>query len=316
MMIRRSQQGNTNSSIGLLAKKNYLKYFPVKGLTNFGSVCFMNAGMQSLLHLNALNQLLRNNGLIVEDANNLTLIEFKKICSLYFSETENIAELQIIHKTLYNLFSEYNINVQYDCVEWLQHLMDNIPQIKEIFKFSTRQEIKCNQKSDLRDIICSPRNIIDNDLIFIFIPVTSTNNDIQTFLNEFSKPETLTMNKCDVCESDSVISTYKLTAANNVLAFNLTRADGNKNKIMKLHSIIDLYVERNILKYNLRSVVCKEGRSSQRGHYVSYVNSKDDQWFKVNDNEICEVPISNILNNKQVCLVFYELAGKQYLNHI
>ncbi|XP_022232940.2 ubiquitin carboxyl-terminal hydrolase 14-like [Drosophila obscura] len=47
--------------------------------------------------------------------------------------------------------------------------------------------------------------------------------------------------------------------------------------------------------YTLQAVLTHKGRSSSSGHYVAWVRSNDDIWFKFDDDEVTSVPTDEIL---------------------
>ncbi len=58
----------------------------------------------------------------------------------------------------------------------------------------------------------------------------------------------------------------------------------------------DLAVGKNVGNYELVGVITHKGRSSDSGHYVSWLQFKGDVWMKYDDDEVTKVGIEDVMN--------------------
>ncbi len=62
-------------------------------------------------------------------------------------------------------------------------------------------------------------------------------------------------------------------------------------------------------KYRLFGVTCHNGSSPTYGHYISYVRSPKNKWFRADDEDMLEVDRSRVLNDRTAYLLSYMRIG-------
>jgi len=59
--------------------------------------------------------------------------------------------------------------------------------------------------------------------------------------------------------------------------------------------------------YNLYGIIVHIGKGGKSGHYISYVRSDQDEWFKCNDSIVTKVSSETVLE-AQAYILFYHLS--------
>ena len=83
---------------------------------------------------------------------------------------------------------------------------------------------------------------------------------------------------------------------------NLSHEDG-ENSIKSSQTLNAQMDPSRCERFQLVSIICHRGRSTDVGHYVSYVyNFEHSKWFLCNDISVKEVSFENLINGKfQYC---------------
>jgi len=184
------------------------------------------------------------------------------------------------------------------------------------FIFNTMKTISCT-KCDYINYNFAAGHILE-------LPIPK-NDTISIFdcLNEFTKKDKLdTDYKCDKCkENNSSYLENKILSNSNTLIIQFLRfSQTMTGAYNKNNSSIDYPLNLNISdyiltkdnkNYSLYGVIIHYG-SIHGGHYISYVkkhnkDSKMNEWFKCDDENITKVDESIVINNTNAYVLFYQI---------
>lgn len=276
------------------------------GLNNIGNTCYMNSGLQTLVHCGALTKLILDNNFTEP-----ILLMYKQFLNDYNTSTKSInpSNVKLAVGIKNKLFLS---NGQQDTHEFLINL---ITILEEAF-------IKMNEKNDNNMFInniplnewisklfdCKIYSVVEcpyckyqsnkkEEHRFLSLPVNDFSSLDECF-QEFIKPEILEDKwLCGKCKNSvNAIKYFVVSSTPKYLYVQFKRFNFDKkrnaNKIDK-----DIYIppiwKLNKSNYILKGVV-KQSGSINGGHYVSYVKN-GDKWHYFNDSYVSEIDEESVL---------------------
>jgi hypothetical protein len=302
-----------------------------QNLTNFGNTCFVNSIVQAIFHLKPIYNYINEHNFKGK---------FQHMKNLLTGMTSNFDDLNEKTKSFLEAFpmkteslSRWGYTDQHDCCEYFEDMLNQVN--AEIWRQENESEIydemkHFNQSSfnqifniEVKEQINCYRNhlntlINDNCLIQIGIP-----NKNNYSLNSLIKAE-FTKNKTDgncnelygdqVCRKTSWCQRMFIKDP-EILSIQLKRfaLKGGYTVCYKKPVEIDRFVDGIpglFSKYQLTSVVCHIGDSLENGHYITYCEEYDKNWYLFDDSKNL-IEFVDLSNNSTDA--YYELTKNSYL---
>lgn len=343
--------GEDNVDRGSRPNSRINKSWPYKnkqasGLVNNGSVCFMNAAIQCLLHVPAFHNYLRE-------------VLAGEHPEVGFTLTYDLAVLQ---QDLFDIFSKsltpmgvgawiskinkcMSLTLMQDAHEFMSSLLDCIQGetilrgqslrssiVFEIFGGTMEQRITC--------MTCKFDSITEQDFYDISVPFSSKQRlqrlgyTLEGSVDEFFSSSEIQLDdnghggyQCRKCDRRCcATSSTTILDPSEYLCINLKRfifdSTSHKNQEHLAYPIeLDLtqYAKDQTLplKYRLISIMVHSGYGTESGHYVSYCQLANKRWGKFNDDNLCNVPVQTVLSqNDSVYFLVYARLTPVETGHV
>jgi ubiquitin carboxyl-terminal hydrolase 35/38 len=249
-----------------------------KGLNNIGNTCYLNAGLQLIIH----NKDLCN--LIVNNANN-NLKDLSTFIKDYHSNnTNSLSPINIkkLIETKNNIFKGFN---QQDSSEFIIYFLDLINEQlnKNIdYEHIIKVSIKCKLRSCLNISSHNEKNNI------MFLDIKNEYTELNDCYREYKariKFENDNLYHCEKCNENRIASKRtEVIYWPKHLIIVLKRFNHTGTKVLKNNNeIVVPLIWRN---YNLKGIVFHSG-SLFGGHYV-YIGNYNNKWLLFDDNHISQ----------------------------
>ena len=274
-----------------------------KGLNNIGNTCYLNAGLQLILHNKDLCQMIIDNS-----QNNPILYEISNFINEYHNDTSNSITPSYIKNyitTKNNIFNGFN---QQDSSEFIIYLLDglndelkkNNETLDKLYEHTLNISIKCKLRVCLNiSSHIEKNNIMIFDLKDEFVEL----NDCYYEYKKRFKFENDTLYSCEKCKQLTVAS-KKIEIINfpKHLIIILSRFNKNGNRLYKNDNEIDvpLYWKHN---YKLKGFVFHSG-SLLSGHYV-YIGCYNNKWYLFDDSSVSELNETSLNRLKNNGYIYY-----------
>jgi ubiquitin carboxyl-terminal hydrolase 36/42 len=66
--------------------------------------------------------------------------------------------------------------------------------------------------------------------------------------------------------------------------------------------------------YKLYCVITHSGVNAETGHFIAYLRTSQDAWFRIDDGHFQEVSLTEVINNQSAFILFYAKASKSSTN--
>lgn len=283
--------------------------FPIVGLANDSSVCYLNSLLQCLMANDKFNKQLK------ADKSNGILNSY--LCLLN-GINEHYATIQKLFKVnpagfkkLLFSDSKFIKGRQEDADELLVHFLDKIGD--NPFKNTIRTYMKC--------FGCGYNSQKDEDIFQLYLDIpyddaNGTNLTVYNCLNKYIKPESLCGYKCDKCDNkdETKKALLPINFGNNVVFVIKQYQTSYRRIALKTLETINLgdYLfdkynkkQRIEKKYNLVGAILHSG-SMAGGHYRAICKRGDTAWYLFDDENVEK--IDDIRAIGCAYMLFYELS--------
>jgi ubiquitin C-terminal hydrolase len=144
--------------------------------------------------------------------------------------------------------------------------------IKESFKGVLRSDVKC-----LKNHVSSTKEEFFN----VSLDVTKAGTITNALKQFFSESKTIKNYMCGECRAKvDITKKYDWTLMPDYLVLHLNRFDHSASKLNN-HVAFEFGIVVNQVEYALYGIVEHLGSTIDFGHYIAYVMSSDNLWFKV-----------------------------------
>ncbi|KAF8379074.1 hypothetical protein HHK36_028501 [Tetracentron sinense] len=317
------------------------------GLANLGNTCFLNAVLQCFTHTVPFVQGLRS-------SNHATPCDrgsegFCVFCALrdhielsLSSSGGIISPFKLVDNMSY-LSSSFSRFEQEDAHEFLQCLLDRLDSscldsnskdrclssqddsfVKQIFGGRLRSQLRCCNCGHCSDTF--------EPLIDLSLEIEDVDT-LPSALKSFTKVEKIEDPEakftCENCKEEvSVEKQLMLDQAPSVATFHLKRFKNDGSYVEKIDKYIKYPLELDLqpytsssqnndvdLKYELYAVVVHNGLSSWSGHYVCFIRSSPDTWYRLDDSKVKRVGEEFVLS-QEAYILFYARQGSPWFSSL
>ncbi|KAK1285379.1 Ubiquitin carboxyl-terminal hydrolase 20 [Acorus calamus] len=292
------------------------------GYENLGNTCYMNAVLQCLTHMSPLLERLFHSFDHDQRPCPFRYQNFCSVCALRDLVKKSIAfsGSSISPKDFFNnlptICPSFRYFEQQDAHEFLTRLLDNLrvcssldsDLVTPVFEGHLKSQIKCSNCGYITENAEATRDLI--------LPIEGSFN-LQHAIERFMVERFDFELSCDVCKK-MVFKEKRLMfdRAPLVAAFSFNRFKFNPTSIEKIDDFIPFPLELNLqpflgeaqenneeLQYNLYALVVHDGYYGS-GHYMCYIRPSPNTWFRLNDEQVCQVPEEFVLH-QPAYLFFY-----------
>jgi ubiquitin C-terminal hydrolase len=294
----------------------------VIGLQNIGNTCYMNSGLQIIVHATVLSQFIIKNTFTSPFLNT-----YQQFLQHYFTSTKPINPHEL-KNAISTYTKHFKGNHQEDSHEFIVYLLDVIEEELKKEKLAFQKFDKNELISILFDTIgetsiqslTSDHHHTKTEKIrYLSLPVVAAT--LEECFEQYQQDELLTgENKWLADESSKLFvdakKTFSISHAPKYLIFQLKRYTFVADRIRGRRGIGSKNSQRVVVpptmfvndrEYSLRGFVLQSG-SLNGGHYTSGIN-KSGQWFYCNDSSISKMDEKHALDMaSQSYLMFYYLT--------
>lgn len=271
----------------------------LKGFTNNGNTCYLNSGLQMLMH----NKDLCNLIIKYQDESQQLKIIAEFICNYYSNENNSTLNPNIIKRLVESRKEMFIGSQQHDSAEFIIFLLDIIEnefkklnkreEYMSIFNININVRIKCKLKTCLKISEHSETND------YLMLDINREHISLDCLYRYFKESERLqddNMYFCSNCNMKRIASKrYSVVNWPRNLIVWLKRFNENRTKNEQIISV-PLKWRHN---YNLIGAVIHSGGTGG-GHYI-YVGKINEEWYIYNDSFVSKCHnIDTYLNNAYI----------------
>jgi len=266
----------------------------VKGLNNIGNTCYLNSGLQMILHNDELCNLIVKNKLL--NSNFEILANF----IIEYNNNNNTISPQNIKQLIENKNNMFRGNRQHDSSEFLIFFLELITDdIKtELYEISTQISIKCK----LRKCLNVSSHIEKSNILFLNINENfiCLNDCYEEYISRYKFENDDDLYWCEKCR-DKRIAVKKTNIINwpKHLIIVLKRFTQNNRKITNSINVPEYWING----YTLKGIIFHSGNPFG-GHYI-YIGKYNNNWYMFDDNFVNLINLQNLENFKNYGYIYY-----------
>jgi ubiquitin C-terminal hydrolase len=274
-----------------------------KGFNNIGNTCYLNSGLQMIVHNKDLCKIILNN-----THRNQTIAEIGNFINEYHNNNSNTITPSYIKDFISsknNIFKGYG---QQDSSEFIIYMLDAINEelkknndnIDKLYEHKSSISIKCKLK------VCLNISIHEEKNNFMIFDLKEEFKDLDDCYSEFIKRlkfENDYLYHCDKCNRDTIASKRnKIILWPKHLIIILKRFQQNGMRLSKNDNEIHIpFFWKN--DYKLKGIIFHSG-SLHGGHYV-YIGNYNNKWYLFDDNDVSEINDDRLNRFKNYGYIYY-----------
>lgn len=280
----------------------------MKGFTNIGNTCYMNAGLQMLIQNKDLCKLLQNNSLLFSD--NEILKTIGDFINRYYDNSNNNMIPADIKKIVENKNTMFKGNKQHDSIEFIICLLDiidteikkypKIVSIESVFGIQINTRIKCKYMDCLT--IYNNKEL-NNFLLFNIKPEFTCLDDLYRDFKTNEKLDGDNKYYCTKCKLKQQASKrMEIVKWSNNLLIWIKRFNQNGNMLTKNSQEINIPI---IWRHNMTlmgAIIHSGGLNG--GHYF-YVGQYDSNWYLFNDSKVSIINMNELNKYLNIAYLLY-----------
>jgi ubiquitin C-terminal hydrolase len=275
----------------------------LKGFNNIGNTCYLNSGLQMIVHNKDLCKIILNN-----THRNQTIAEIGNFINEYHNNNSNSITPSYIKDFISSkniIFKGYG---QQDSSEFIIYMLDAINEelkknndnIDKLYEHKANISIKCKLK------VCLNISTHEEKNNFMIFDLKEEFKDLDDCYNEFVKRfkfENDCLYYCDKCKRDTIASKRnEIILWPKHLIIILKRFQQNGMRLSKNDNEIYIpFFWKN--DYKLKGIVFHSG-SLHGGHYV-YIGNYNNKWYLFNDDHVSEINDDGLNRFKNYGYIYY-----------
>lgn len=276
----------------------------IKGFSNIGNTCYLNAGLQMIIHNKDLCNLI-----ILNKKNNKILETLSNFIIEYYNTTSDSIVPNKIKDYIEKTNKMFKGSKQHDSSEFIFYLLDLINDelnnqqcnlLNTLYEVTSNIKIKCKLRSCLN---ISEHTEKSNYLLF---DIKDSFTNLDDCYNEYKSRIKFEGDELYFCENcnDKRVASKRLQIINwpKHLIIILKRFNQNNEKVSKNNTNIHI---PEIWKYDykLKGIIYHSG-SLNGGHYI-YIGKHNNIWYSFNDNFVSTVNINDFNKFKNNGYIYY-----------
>ena len=293
-------------------------------LLNRGNDCYVNSIFQSFIHVDSLREWTKSidldrwytelNGQGYDVA-----LDFIKSCKYMIAAQDKQRKgkrdlkkkyLKTIIENIHSRDADSQIsgNGQQDAQEFLNLIISTVRDAQKHLGIT-------HHATDLSKLLegetvkhrtccrCNSSQILVEPWNMWTVSVNNSNTLTECFAKEVEEELFADSNEieCDTCgKRAEMVERYGLNTVKDVFIINMRQFQYQNCELTKINSTVDIPLklelfsgnspdEERVLKYRLCSVVTHYGNEIDSGHYMSYVRTESDKWFRCDDLNISAI---------------------------
>ena len=276
----------------------------MKGFNNIGNTCYLNAGLQMIIHNKDFCNLIINNEKINNDFKNIS-----NFIKLYYNDDYGSLTPNLIKDLIAKNNKQFIGFNQNDSFEFILYFIDYIfetiknelhsaPQTP-IYEVTTKISIKCKL------LTCLNTNVHYEKNNFLLLDINDNTKNLDECYRYYKSIEKLCDDNsyfCDNCNSKRIASKRtSISKWSKHLIIVLKRFDYN-GRSQKINNEIQVPIEWRH-NYILKGIVFHSG-SPFGGHYI-YIGNHNNKWLIFNDDHVKEISENELNNYKNNGYLYY-----------
>jgi len=269
----------------------------MKGFNNIGNTCYLNAGLQMIIHNKDLCNLIINNEKINSDFENIS-----NFIKQYYNNQQGTLTPDYIKNLVSKNNKEFIGMNQNDSFEFILYFLDyifDILKVNDIYTVTTKISIKCKLMS------CLKINVHHEKNNFLLLDINNNTNNLDECYRYYKSIEKLCDDNsyfCEKCNSKRIASKRtEISKWSKHLIIVLKRFNYH-GRSQKINKEIEVPIEWRH-KYILKGIVVHSG-STFGGHYI-YIGNHNNKWFIFNDDHVREITEHQLNSYKNNGYIYY-----------
>lgn len=133
--------------------------------------------------------------------------------------------------------------------------------------------------------------------------------DTQEAVDDITSPTTIDFEgKCQHCGSTHLKQTKHFERFTLVLILTQLRFDNSCKKLEEFLNFPEIInADEGRIQYRLITMIVREGRLINHGHYIAYVRNEEGTWYKTDDTLIYKVNDEVVMNSCPYVMFYHQI---------